>query len=88
MNRRCNTRGLAGKPIGRVSYYAKQTYYSRIRRDSVCNTFHKPIITSIIDVKKITACGESGFPTGFLGFALAGSGWRRQWYFGFLFNQL
>ena len=35
-----------------VVHYAKQTYYSRIRRDSVCNTFQEPIITSVIDVKK------------------------------------
>ena len=48
-------------------HYAKQTYYSRIRRDSVCNTFQDPIITSVIDAKKITACGESGFPARFLG---------------------
>ena len=47
-------------------HYAKQTYYSRIRRDSVCNTFQEPIITSVIDVKKITAWGESGFPARFL----------------------
>ena len=86
--RRCNTRGPARKHIGRVSYYVNQTHYSRIGRGGVYNKFHKPIITSIIDVKKITACGESGFPAGFLGFALAGSGWRRQRYFGFLFNQL
>ena len=49
-----------------------QTYYSRIRRDSVCNTFQDPIITSVIDAKKITAWGESGFPASFLGVALAG----------------
>ena len=48
-------------------HYAKQTYYSRIRRDSVCNTFQNPIITSVIDAKKITAWGESGFPARFLG---------------------
>ena len=42
------------------------TYYSRIRRDSVCNTFQDPIITSVIDAKKITAWGESGFPARFL----------------------
>ena len=47
-------------------HYAKQTYYSRIRRDSVCNTFQDPIITSVIDAKKITAWGESGFPARFL----------------------
>ena len=54
------------KAIGRVLHYAKQTYYSRIRRDSVCNTFQDPIITSVIDAKKITAWGESGFPARFL----------------------
>ena len=48
-------------------HYSKQTYYSRIRRDSVCNTFQDPIITSVIDAKKITAWGESGFPARFLG---------------------
>ena len=48
-------------------HYAKRTYYSRIRRDSVCNTFQEPIITSVIDVKKITAWGELGFPARFLG---------------------
>ena len=48
-------------------HYAKQTYYSRIQRDSVCNTFQYPIITSVIDAKKITAWGESGFPARFLG---------------------
>ena len=48
-------------------HYAKQTYYSRIRRDSICNTFQEPIITSVIDVKKIAAWGESGFPARFLG---------------------
>ena len=53
--------------MGRVSHYAKQTYHSRIRRYGVYNTFQEPIITSIIDVKKITACGESGFPARFLG---------------------
>ena len=54
------------QPVERVSYYVNQTHYSRIGRGGVYNTFHKPIITSIIDVKKITACGESGFPAGFL----------------------
>ena len=54
------------KAIGRVSHYAKQTYYSPIRRDSVCNTFQDPVITSVIDAKKITAWGESGFPARFL----------------------
>ena len=39
---------------------------ARIRRDSVCNTFQEPIITSVIDVKKIAAWGESGFPARFL----------------------
>ena len=48
-------------------HYARQTYYRRIRRDSACNTFQEPIITSVIDVKKITAWGESGFPARFLG---------------------
>ena len=43
-------------------------YYSRIRRDSACDTFQEPIITSVIDVKKITACGESGFAARFLEF--------------------
>ena len=47
-------------------HYAKQTYYSRIRRDSVCNTLQDPIVTSVIDAKKITAWGESGFPARFL----------------------
>ena len=47
-------------------HYAKRTYYSRIRCDSVCNTFQEPIITSVIDVKKITAWGELGFPARFL----------------------
>ena len=59
-------RGLAGKPSAGFCHYAKQTYYSRIRRDSVCNTFQDPIITSVIDAKKITAWGESGFPARFL----------------------
>ena len=54
------------KAIGRVLHYARQTYYRRIRRDSACNTFQEPIITSVIDVKKITAWGESGFPARFL----------------------
>ena len=45
----------------------RTTYYSRIRRDSVCNTFQDPIVTSVIDAKKITAWGESGFPARFLG---------------------
>ena len=48
-------------------HYSKQTYYSRIRRDSACNTLQDPIITSVIDAKKITAWGESGFPARFLG---------------------
>ena len=47
-------------------HYAKQTYHSRIRRDSVCNTLQDPIVTSVIDAKKITAWGESGFPARFL----------------------
>ena len=47
-------------------HYAKQTYFSHIRRDNVCNTFQKPVITSVIDVKKIAAWGESGFPARFL----------------------
>ena len=46
--------------IGRVLHYAKQTYYRRIRRDSVCNTFQDPIITSVIDAKKITALRRIG----------------------------
>ena len=50
-----------------VSRYANQTYYSLIRHTSVCNTFQKPSITSIIDVKKTTTWGESGFPSEFLG---------------------
>ena len=49
------TRGLAGKPSAGFCTTPKQTYYSRIRRDSVCNTFQDPIITSVIDAKKITA---------------------------------
>ena len=52
--------------IGRVLHYAKQTYFSHIRRDNVCNTFQKPVITSVIDVKKIAVWGESGFPARFL----------------------
>ena len=50
-----------------VSRYANQTYCSLTRHASVCNTFHKPSITSIIDVKKTTTWGESGFPSEFLG---------------------
>ena len=46
------------------------TYYSRIRRDSACNTFQDLIITSVIDAKKITAWEESGFPARFLGSVL------------------
>ncbi len=42
-----------------------------MRRDSVCNTFQEPIITSVIDVNEITACGESRFPARFLGASLA-----------------
>ena len=49
-----------------VSRYANQTYCSLTRHASVCNTFHKPFITSIIDVKKTTTWGESGFPSEFL----------------------
>ena len=33
---------------------------------SVCNTVQEPTVTSIIDVKKTTAWGESGFPSEFL----------------------
>ena len=50
-----------------VSRYANQTYCSLTRHTSVCNTFHKPSMTSIIDVKKTTTWGESGFPSEFLG---------------------
>ena len=38
-----------------------------MRHGSVCNTFQQPTVTSIIDVKKTTAWGESGFPSEFLG---------------------
>ena len=50
-----------------VPRYANQTYCSLTRHASVCNTFHKPPITSIIDVEKTTTWGESGFPSEFLG---------------------
>ena len=33
---------------------------------NVYNTFQEPTVTSIIDVKKTTAWGESGFPSEFL----------------------
>ena len=55
------------KAIGRVSRYAKQTYYSLIRHGSVCNTFQEPTVTSTIVAKKTTAWGESGFPARLLG---------------------
>ena len=47
--------------------YAKQTYYSLMWHDSVCNTVQAPTVTSIIDVKKTTTWGESGVPSEFLG---------------------
>ena len=50
-----------------VSRYANQTYCSLTRHASVCNTLHKRSIISIIDVKKTTTWGESGFPSEFLG---------------------
>ena len=59
-------RSLAGKPLAGVSRYAKQRYSSLIRHGSVCNTFQEPTVTSIIDAKKTTVCGESGFPSEFL----------------------
>ena len=39
--------------------------------DSVCNTVQKPTATSIIVAKKATTWGESGFPSEFLGPAVA-----------------
>ena len=50
------------KAIGRVSRYAKQMYSSLIRHGNVSNTCQEPTVTSIIDLKKTTAWGESGFP--------------------------
>ena len=50
-----------------VSRYARQTYCGLTRHASVCNTLHKRSIISIIDVKKTTTWGESGFPSEFLG---------------------
>ena len=50
------------KAIGRVSRYAKQTDYSLIRHGNVSNTCQEPTVTSIIDLKKTTAWGKSGFP--------------------------
>ena len=64
-NRRCNTRSLVGKPLAGFRATPRQTYSSLIRHRRVCNTFHEPTITSIIDDKKTTAWGESGFPATF-----------------------
>ena len=38
-----------------------------MRHESVCKPFQQPTFTSIIDIKKTTAWGESGFPSEFLG---------------------
>ena len=54
------------KAIGQLSRYAKQTDYSLIRHGNVSNTCQEPTVTSIIDPKKTTALGESGFPSEFL----------------------
>ena len=56
------------KAIGRVSRYARQTYYSLIWHDNVCNTVQEPTVTSTIVAKKTTTWGESGFPSEFLAF--------------------
>ena len=55
------------KAIGRVSHYARQTYYSLMWHDSVCNTVQKSTVTSTIVAKKTTTWGESGVPSEFLG---------------------
>ena len=43
-----------------------------MRHCSICITFQEPTVTSIIDVKKTAAWGESGFPSEFLVAAKAG----------------
>ena len=55
------------KASGQLSRYAKQMDYSLMWLGSVCNTLQEPTVTSIIDLKKTTVCGESGFPSEFLG---------------------
>ena len=48
-----------------------------MRHGNVSNTFQQPTVTSIIDVKKTTAWGESGFPSEFLGLPISfGKGLR------------
>ena len=42
-----------------------------MRYARVCKPFQQPTLTSIIDIKKTTAWGESGFPSEFLGKARA-----------------
>ena len=59
-------RSLAGKPLAGFSRYARQTYYSLMWHDSVCNTVQEPTVTSTIVAKKTTTWGESGFPSEFL----------------------
>ena len=51
----------------RNSGYARQTYYSLMWHDSICNTVQEPTVTSTIVAKKTTTWGESGFPSEFLG---------------------
>ena len=50
------------KAIGRVSRYAKQTYYSLIRHGNVSNTCQEPTVTSIIDAEENDGLGGIGVP--------------------------
>ena len=54
----------AESPFPPESHSFDCTYYV-VLGIKCTNTFQEPIITSVIDVKKITACGESGFPASF-----------------------
>ena len=59
--------GFARTPIRRITVaYGVTVLWLAAGPWTGCNTFQEPIITSVIDIKKITAWGESGFPARFL----------------------
>ena len=60
-------RSLVGKPFAGFRAKLYQTYHSLIVHNNKCNTLSSLSIISIIDVKKMTAWRESGFPARFLG---------------------
>ena len=62
-----DSRGLAGKPLAEFRATPSRRIPVLCGMGVVFKPFQQPTFTSIIDIKKTTAWGESGFPSEFLG---------------------